>query len=114
MRGVFSNTTLKAMALRGRTPTKCACSMMSRETFCVLLVKNTVVPSTRGITPFFKIRKNFSASCGACTSVVRIASTPRRQVIMMTNRMAAKRQRQPAALGNLQEIGEEETRCRRR
>src|ERR1700678_903600 len=63
--------------------------MMSRDTFCELRVKNTVVPSTRGIAPHFKSDRNFSADCGDCTKVLRMASTPRRQVTMMRNKIAA-------------------------
>src|ERR1700727_3168116 len=63
--------------------------MMSRDTFCELRVKNTVVPSTRGIAPSFKSDRNFSADCGDCTKVLRMASTPRRQVTMMRKKIAA-------------------------
>jgi len=64
--------------------------MMSLDTFCVLLVKNTVVPFTRGIRPDLRSDKNLSADSGVCSNAARTASTPVRQVTMMQKRTAAK------------------------
>jgi len=89
-RGVSSKVTLSAITCVGSDPMKCAWSMISRETLKALRVRNTIVPSTRGIRPSATSRRNCSSVCGICVSEARIASMPVRQVIMMMNSTAAK------------------------
>src|SRR5882757_7915771 len=64
--------------------------MMSLETFCVLRVRKTVVPSTRGMSSLFNTDKNCSPGSAESASVALMASTPVRHVTMMENRIAAK------------------------
>ena len=56
----------------------------------MLRVKNTVVPSTRGIEPDFSFERKRSAASGVWTSSECIASMPMRQVTMTTKSAAAR------------------------